>query len=51
MKSKRFLTNAVGVIQVLHRLCVGLQLIAVIANIYPLIFHYLLEGKGEKVRP
>ena len=49
MKSKRFvfLTNAAGIIQVLLRLRVGLQLIAVIANINPLIFHYLLEREME----
>ncbi len=43
-----FLTNAVGIVQVLHGLCVGLQLCAVIADINPLIFHYLLVRKEKE---
>lgn len=46
---KVFLTDAVGVVEVLLRLCVGLQLLSVIADIQPLISHYLLvRRKKEK---
>lgn len=40
--NQRFLTDATGVVEVLHGLDVGLQLIALIPDIDPLIFHYLL---------
>lgn len=50
MKKYTFLTDATSVADVFHRLCVGLQLLAVKADIDPLIFHYLLVRKErEKV--
>lgn len=45
-----FLTNATGIIEVLHWLCVGLQLITIVANIDPLVFHYLLVRKQKERR-
>ena len=42
------LTNAAGVIEVLHWFCVGLQLLTVIAHVDPLIFHYLLVREVEE---
>lgn len=41
-KGRARLTNATGIIEVLNRLNVGLELVAFVANIDPLIFHYLL---------
>lgn len=35
--------DATGVVVVLHRLRVRLQLLSIVANVYPLIFHYLLQ--------
>lgn len=43
-----FLTNAACVVKVLLRLYVGLQLITIIANINPLISHYLLMRKEKE---
>lgn len=45
---KIFLTNAAGIVKVFHRLHVRLQLIAIIANINPLVFHYLLVMKENE---
>lgn len=45
---KIFLTNAARIVKVFHRLHVRLQLIAIIANINPLVFHYLLVMKENE---
>lgn len=45
---KIFLTNAAGIVKVFHRLHVRLQLIAIMANINPLVFHYLLVMKENE---
>lgn len=41
----RTLTYPLGVVVVLHRLYMWLQLIRLIANVHPLIFHDLLRKK------
>ncbi len=43
-----FLTNTAGIVKVLHRFCVGFQLVAIVAHINPLVFHYLLLRKEKE---
>lgn len=48
---RRALTDAAGVVVVLHGLHVGLQLLPLVPGVHPLVFHDLLgrsQGRGHR---